>query len=74
MIWLEELITRQQVDIEEKKILISEAVESAKTIYMLAYGVWWPLNDNILWFNKEQRDFIRRIVNQIEDIIPNDEE
>lgn len=70
----EELIAKQQIEIEEQKIEIFNHIESAKTIYMLAYGVGWPLNDNILSFNKEQRDFIRRMVNQIEDIIPNNEE
>ena len=69
----EELITKQQIEIEEKKVLISETIESAKGIYMMAYWVWWPLNDNILWFNKEQRDYIRRMVSEIENIIPDED-
>lgn len=68
----EELITKQQIEIEEKKLIISNINESVRSIYMMAYWVWWPLNDNILWFNKEQREYIRRMVSQIEDIIAED--
>lgn len=67
-----ELIKKQQIEIEENKMKISDVSESAREIYMMAYWVWWPLNDNILWFNKEQRDYVRRMVSKIEDIIPED--
>lgn len=57
-----ELIAKQQIEIEELKIANKHNSESFRTIHNMLYGCGAPLNDNCLNFNREQRDYLRLIV------------
>ena len=70
----EELITRLTKQNEEMKDILKECFDDAQSITSSLYSVGGPLNDNILNFNKEQRNFLRRIdvfAQNIMDLIPN---
>lgn len=68
----EELITQQQLHIEELKIELLEAYDNFESIHLLLYAIGAPLNDNVLNFNREQRDYLRMIGNLI--ILPEKDE
>jgi len=59
----EQLITKQQLEIESLKETISMYKEDAEAIDSILYCVWWPLNDNVLWFTKDQLKVFFRINN-----------
>ena len=50
----DELITKQQLQIEEYKQILEENSELIKELKMRFYAIGQPLNDNVLMFNKEQ--------------------
>ncbi len=64
----EELIVRQQLQIEEYKQMLQENSEIIKTIKGRFYNIGQPLNDNILEFNKEQMAWCFKVVDLVEDL------
>jgi len=50
----DELISKQQIEIEELKQEAKYKKQSFENIYNILYSVGAPLNDNILGFKKEQ--------------------
>lgn len=66
----EQLITKQQLEIEELKTQNTDFLDLIKWFVISAYAVGWPLNDNILWFNKEQRVYIKRWADSMDAFIP----
>jgi len=50
----EELIAKQQLQIEEYKQMIQENTEIINDLKMRFYAIGQPLNGNMLMFNKEQ--------------------
>lgn len=69
----EQLITQQQLEIEALKTQNTDYIDLIKSFVSSAYAVGWPLNDNILWFNKEQRDYIKRWADSMYGFIPDEE-
>lgn len=69
----EELIVKQQIDIEDMKIDIDAMQKAFQIIYDSCYAVGMPLNDNVLDFNKQQRDFLRKIARIAESNLPENE-
>jgi len=57
----EQLIVKQQLEIETLKETNNDMKKVLKNIVFSCYAIWWPLNDNVLLFSKEQRVFIRGI-------------
>lgn len=66
----DQLIAKQQLEIEDLKEKLTNAINNAKLISQQMYNVWWPLNDNRLQFNLEQRNFLRNIAFLADDTIP----
>jgi len=52
----EELITKQQLEIEALKEKIKIADDCRKKIFSVLYSTEGPLNDNILGYSKEQME------------------
>ena len=50
----DELITKQQLQIEEYKRMLQENTKTIDDLKMRFYGIGQPLNDNVLMFNKDQ--------------------
>ncbi len=50
----EELITKQQLEIEECKSFIENTEKIKRNLRMKLYAIGQPLNDNVLKMNKEQ--------------------
>lgn len=61
----EELICKQQLEIEQYKITIEEYKKSMKEIKGRFYNIGQPLNDNVLGFNKDQIKWALVTVNLI---------
>jgi hypothetical protein len=61
----DELIAKQQIQIEEQKERISETNRLRKLLISRFCSIGAPLNDNVLQFNKEQIKWLQ----EIEDII-----
>lgn len=58
----DELIGKQQLEIEELKDKVDEFAARLDKIHSALYCIGGPLNDNILNFNNEQRIYlIKRI-------------
>lgn len=57
----DELITKQQLEIEELKTLIKENESQKEKVHCLLFNIGAPLNDNLLNFNKEQRRWLYQI-------------
>lgn len=70
----DELITKQQLEIEEMKENLKSDSEIRWNLISMFYAVWWPLNDNILQFNLEQRKWLRWVVQTIETIYTEESE
>jgi hypothetical protein len=64
----EELIVRQQLQIEEYKQMLQENSEIIKTIKGRFYNIGQPLNDNILEFNKEQMAWCFKVAELVEQL------
>jgi SMC interacting uncharacterized protein involved in chromosome segregation len=58
----DELISKQQLQIEEYKQMLQENTELKRDLEMMFYAIGQPLNDNILQFNKEQQKWCFRVV------------
>jgi len=61
----EELITKQQLRIEELEDELNGYKADFGTIYTMLYAVGAPLNDNVLGFNKEQLKWFFQLSNLI---------
>lgn len=64
----EQLITKQQIEIEEYKQLLQENVKIKHDLTMRFYAMGQPLNDNILKFNQDQLKWCVKIIELIESI------
>lgn len=62
----QELITKQQLEIEELKQENEHIKEQMRNIYKIIYGIGGPLNDNKAQFNERQRDYFHNIVKNID--------
>ena len=70
----DELITKQQLKIEELETLINQHKKTKDYLLMRFYAIGQPLNDNKLQFNKEQLLWCLKTVELIESFDCNDEE
>lgn len=70
----DELITKQQLKIEELETLINQHKKTRDDLLMRFYAIGQPLNDNKLQFNKEQLLWCLKTVELIESFDCNDEE
>lgn len=61
----DQLIAKQQLEMEELKERIEEYQDTLKQIYYAMYNIGAPLNDNILNFNTKQLDYLSRRVGQV---------
>ena len=62
----DELIAKQQLEIEGYKSKLIENTEIARQIRCKFYSVGAPLNENILQFNKEQLKWCFQVVQLLE--------
>lgn len=62
----DELIVKQQLQIEEYKEMLQENTEIIHDLKMRFYAIGQPLNDNILSFNKDQLLWCAKTVDLIE--------
>jgi len=51
---VEELVTKQQLEIEEYKSILENNEVIINDLHSLIHGIGQPLNDNCLEFNKQQ--------------------
>ena len=58
----EELITKQQLEIEKYKQMLEENSDIIKSLHGKFYNIGQPLNDNVLQFNKNQQKWCFGIV------------
>lgn len=64
----DELITKQQLQIEEYKKMLEENTELKRDLEMKFYAIGQPLNDNVLQFNKEQQKWCFGVVALVEQL------
>jgi SMC interacting uncharacterized protein involved in chromosome segregation len=64
----DELIAKQQLQIEEYKKMLKENTELKRDLEMMFYAIGQPLNDNILQFNKKQQKWCFRVVSLVEQL------
>ncbi len=64
----DELITKQQLEIEDYKLKFAENSKLCTEIVGCFYNIGAPLNDNILQMNKEQKLFCLKVVDLVEQI------
>jgi hypothetical protein len=64
----DELITKQQLEIEEYKEMLEENHNIITRLTGMFYNIGQPLNDNILNFNKEQQKWCFSVINLIEQL------
>lgn len=64
----DELITKQQLKIEEYKRVAKKNKQIRKDIHGAFYSIGAPLNDNILRFNPEQRRWCMDVMKLVEDL------
>jgi len=64
----DELITKQQLEIEEYKQKLIENTKLKKDLEMRFYAIGQPLNDNCLMFNKEQLKWCFKTVELVESL------
>lgn len=62
----QELITKQQLEIEELKQENEKTKESLRDIYNIIHQIGGPLNDNFYQFNDRQLDVFRNIAKNID--------
>lgn len=69
----DELITKQQLQIEEYKEMLEENKEIKKQITGKFYNMGEPLNDNVLQMNNKQMGWcfeVVELVSQLNDLSP----
>jgi SMC interacting uncharacterized protein involved in chromosome segregation len=64
----DELISKQQLQIEGYKQMLEENTELKRDLEMMFYAIGQPLNDNVLQFNKEQQKWCFRVVALVEQL------
>jgi hypothetical protein len=64
----DELIAKQQLQIEEYKQMLEENSEIIKSLTGKFYNIGAPLNDNVLQFNKDQQKWCFGVVALVEQI------
>ena len=64
----DELIAKQQLQIEDYKQMLEENTELKKDLTMMFYAIGQPLNDNVLQFNKEQHKWCFKVVELVEQL------
>lgn len=64
----DELIAKQQLEIEEFKRLAKENADIIRSLKMRFYAIGQPLNDNSLQFNREQLKWCLKTFELIEDL------
>ena len=64
----EELITKQQLEIERYKQIFKEDKSSLLLLLGNFYSIGAPLNDNMLSFNKDQLLWCSKIAQEIESL------
>lgn len=67
----EELITKQQLQIEEYKLAFEENRKLLRDIKGKFYNIGQPLNDNVLQFNPNQLKWCAQVLNMIEQLNEN---
>lgn len=65
----DELITKQQLKIEEQKKKLKEYKATVRSINGKFYNIGEPLNDNRLKFNKEQQGWCFEVVELVNRIL-----
>lgn len=68
----EELITKQQLEIEDLKVKLSELQEAIKAASAHFTCIGGPLNDNFLEFDKRQIGLIYKANQELESVIESD--
>jgi len=64
----DELIAKQQLEIEEYKQMLQDNTDLKRDLEMMFYAIGQPLNDNVLQFNKEQQKWCFRVVALVEQL------
>jgi hypothetical protein len=64
----DELITKQQLEIEQYKEMLEENADIVSSLTGLFFNIGQPLNDNVLNFNKEQQKWCFSVINLIEQL------
>jgi hypothetical protein len=64
----DELITKQQLQIEEYAHMLEENSEIIKSLIGKFYNIGQPLNDNVLQFNKDQQKWCFGVVALVEQL------
>ena len=64
----DELITKQQIEIEEMKQMLRQNHLIKRDLFRRFYSIGQPLNDNVLQFNKDQMVWCFGVVELIEAI------
>lgn len=64
----DELIAKQQLQIEEYKQMLEENSEIKKSLTGKFYNIGEPLNDNVLQFNKDQQKWCFGVVALVEQL------
>lgn len=64
----DELISKQQLEIEEYKIQSESKAQLKKQLIARFVSIGQPLNDNVLQFNKEQQKWCLRVLELIEQL------
>ncbi len=63
----DELITKQQLEIEELKIRVEDYQDMSNSIHNLIYCIGGPLNDNKLQYSKKQLSTFLAIAREIQE-------
>lgn len=64
----DELIVKQQLQIEVYKQMLEENSQLKRDLEMSFYAIGQPLNDNVLQFNKEQKKWCLEVVSLIDQL------
>lgn len=70
MMTKDELIAKQQLELEDYKSTLEANKGILKNIHGMFYSIGAPLNDNKLEFNKAQRNWCHEVVELIESLNP----
>lgn len=65
----DELISKQQIEIENYKIILDEHLRLKNKIRFRFYAIGQPLNDNVLNFNQDQIKWCLGTVELIDNMI-----
>ncbi len=64
----DELITKQQLQLEEYKKMLGENSATIQSLTGKFYNIGQPLNDNVLQFNKDQQKWCFEVASLIEQL------